>query len=487
MFFNNFTITKTHQGLLNKEFSTQELTRAYLQNINEKDKRLNAFITTTEELAIESAKRVDKKIARGEEIGLLEGVPVAIKDNIMIKGIKTTAASKILKDYIASYDAHIITKLKEQNAVFLGKTNMDEFAMGGSTENSGFYVTKNPHDISCVPGGSSGGSAAAVADDMCVYALGSDTGGSIRQPASFCGVVGLKPTYGSVSRSGLLAMASSLDQIGPVTKTVEDLEIVFKAIADKDIFDSTNINYRVKNKTNITNKKLTIGIPKEYFIGGIDKSVDEIIKRAICQLEEFGYNIKEVSLPHTEYTLATYYIIITAEISANLARYDGVRYGYSERLDNTNNPLSYIDIYRQSREYGFGNEVKRRIMLGTYVLSGGYYDAYYLKAQKVRTLIRQDFDTVFKEVDCLLTPTSPTPAFNLGEKINDPLTMYLADIFTVAVNLAGVPAISVPCGYVKNSKGNNLPVGLQIIGKQFSEDVLFEVGRTYETISSHNT
>jgi len=483
MLSGNLTITQAHKGLITKEFSAEELAEIYFKNISDKDGQINAFISLTKEAALESAKLVDKKIASGEDIDLLAGIPVAIKDNIMINGIKTTAASKMLENYISSYDAHVISNLKEKNAVFLGKTNMDEFAMGGSTENSSFRITRNPHDISCVPGGSSGGSAAAVADNMCVYALGSDTGGSIRQPASFCGVVGLKPTYGSISRSGLLAMASSLDQIGPIAKTVEDAETIFKAIANKDALDATNIDYKTINRKSArSGRDLIIGIPTEYFISGIDKQVDEKIKKTIQELEKLGYTTKEVSLPHTEYTLATYYIIVTAEISANLARYDGVRYGYSYRLGDDNRQLDFINIYRQSRERGFGHEVKRRIMLGTYVLSGGYYDAYYLKAQKVRTLIKQDFDNAFQEVDCLIAPTSPTPAFKLGEKVDDPLTMYLADIFTVAVNLAGLPAISVPCGYAKGSNGSNLPVGLQIIGKPFREDILFQIGSECEMI-----
>ncbi len=456
MKLHKLTINKIHNGLIEKEFSAVELTKLFLDRIDNLDKKIFSFLTLTEDLAIKQAEKVDDLIFQKKEIPILAGVPMAIKDNILIKDIKCTAGSKILKDYIAPYNATVIQKLKELGVVFLGKTNMDEFAMGSSCENSGFFPTKNPCDLERVPGGSSGGSAAAVAAEMCVSALGSDTGGSIRLPASFCGVVGLKPTYGAVSRNGLIAMASSLDQIGTLTKCVEDAQIVFEAIKGKDQLDSTSVEYKSKYKTQNTKiNELRIGIPKEYFIKGIDPEVEKVIKKAIEKYEKIGAKIEEISLPHTEYALASYYIIMPSEVSSNLARYDSVRYG-------------------GTREE-FGKEVRRRIMLGTYTLSAGYYEAYYLRAQKVRTLIKQDFDKAFKKVDVILTPISPTPAFKLGEKITNPLTMYLSDILTVSVNLAGLPAISIPCGKVEN-----LPVGLQIIGNFFEEDKILEISQLFE-------
>ena len=385
---------------------------------------------------------------------------------------------KILENYIAPYDATVIKKIKKSGAVIIGKTNLDEFAMGSSTENSAFGPTKNPRDLDYVPGGSSGGSAAAVSDDQCIYALGSDTGGSIRQPASFCGVVGLKPTYGTVSRSGLIAFASSLDQIGPLTKTVEDSQIVFNAISGKDRMDSTTSDWeqKTKNKT----EKLKIGIPKEYFIEGIDPEVERAIKKAISQYEKMGFKITEVSLPHAEYALPVYYIIMPAEASSNLARYDGIKYGLSEEGKDL------LEGYLKTRKEGFGDEVKRRIMLGTYVLSAGYYDAYYLKAQKVRTLIKNDFIKAFEKVDILITPTAPTPAFKIGQKIDDPVSMYLSDIYTISVNLAGLPAMSIPCSPRCSSSEvggevNKLPIGLQIIGRHFGETDIFKAARDYES------
>jgi len=465
---NNLTIVQAHKGLLEKEFSALELTKFFLNKIKKQDKKISAFITVTDDLALSQAKEVDKLISKGKKVPILAGVPVAVKDNILVEGIKATCASKVLEDYIAPYDATCIKKLKELGAVILGKTNLDEFAMGSSTEHSAFFSTKNPHDLTRVPGGSSGGSAAAVAADLCCYALGSDTGGSIRQPASFCGVNGLKPTYGTVSRYGLIAFASSLDQIGPITKTAQDAEIVFDAISGKDELDSTSVESKVTNyKLQITNLK--IGIPKEYFIKGIDPEVEKIVKQAIKKIEEMGAKIEEISLPHTEYALPIYYIIMPSEASANLARYDGIKYG----LSKSNKDL--LGVYLKSRADGFGDEVKRRIMLGTYALSAGYYDAYYLKAQKVRTLIRHDFDKAFKKVDAIFTPTSPFPAFKLGEKIKDPVSMYLSDIFTASVNLVGLPAVSVPVGSV-----GKLPVGLQIIGKPFEENKILEISKIYE-------
>ena len=466
---NNLTITQAHKGLLEKKFSALELTKFFLNKIKKEDRKISSFITVTDDLALSQAKEVDKLISAGKKIPILAGVPVAVKDNILVERIKATCASKILENYVAPYDATCIKKLKELGAVILGKTNLDEFAMGSSTEHSAFFPTKNPHDLTRVPGGTSGGSAAAVAANLSCYALGSDTGGSIRQPASFCGVVGLKPTYGAVSRYGLIAFASSLDQIGPITKTAEDAQIVFNAISGKDELDSTSVESPKIENYKLKIENLRIGIPKEYFIKGMDSEVEKIVKQAIKKIEEMGAKIEEISLPHTEYALPIYYIIMPSEASANLARYDGIRYG----LSKSNGDL--LSVYLKSRAEGFGDEVKRRIMLGTYALSAGYYDAYYLKAQKVRTLIRHDFDKAFNKVDAIFTPTSPFTAFKLGEKIKDPLSMYLSDIFTASVNLVGLPAVSVPIGF----KGK-LPVGLQIIGKSFEENKILEISKIYE-------
>ena len=471
----NLTIAQVYQALIKKEFSALELCQAYLDKIKKEDKKVSAFLTINEDFALSQAKKIDDIISTSRGIPLLAGIPCAIKDNILVEGIRCTAASKILENYIAPYDATVIKKLKREGCVILGKTNLDEFAMGSSTENSAFGPTRNPYDLTRVPGGSSGGSAAAVAGNLCVYALGSDTGGSIRQPASFCGVVGLKPTYGAVSRYGLIAFASSLDQIGPITKTVEDCQIVFEAISGKDELDSTSVESKISNlKFQISN--LRIGVPREYFIKGIEPEVEKIIKQAIKKYEELGAKIEEIKLPHTEYALPCYYIIAPSEAGANLSRYDGIKYGYS----TANNPTiqqsnNLIDVYLKSREEGFGAEVRRRIMLGTYALSAGYYEAYYLKALKVRTLIKEDFDQAFKKVDVIFTPVSPTPGFKLGEKITDPLTMYLSDIFTVSVNLAGLPALSLPCGKI-----GKLPVGLQIIGQSFEENKILTIGEIFE-------
>ncbi len=469
MNLNELTIKQAHDGLTAKKFTSVELTEACLAQIKKLNKKLNAFITVTEKEALAQASAADKKIAHGGKIGILEGVPVALKDNILVKDTRATVGSKILENYVAAYDATVVEKLKAAGAVILGKTNLDEFAMGASTETSYFGPTKNPHDAARVPGGSSGGSAAAVAANMCIYALGSDTGGSVRQPASFCGVVGMKPTYGAVSRYGLMAMASSLDQIGPITKTAEDAELVFDIIRGRDEMDSTTVEElrSTKQKTKINVKNLKVGVPKEYFVAGMDKDVEKNVRSAIDKLKREGAKIKEVSLPHAKYALAVYYLIVPAEVSANMARYDGIRYGYrTERAKNL------LETYLKTRAEGFGDEVKRRIMLGTYALSAGYHDAYYLQAQKMRTLIRQDFEKVFKEVDCLVMPTAPTTAFKIGEKIDDPLTMYLSDIFTVSANVTGLPAISVPCGEVKK-----LPVGLQIMTPWFSEEKIFQIAK----------
>ncbi len=471
-----FTIREINQGLKKKEFSAVELAKSYLNRIEKTDKDINAFLTITPELAISQAKEIDDKIKKGEEIPILAGVPCAIKDNILVENVKCTAASKILENYIAPYDATVIRKFKREGCVILGKTNLDEFAMGASTENSGFGPTKNPHDLTRVPGGSSGGSAAATAADMAVYALGSDTGGSIRQPASFCSVVGLKPTYGAVSRYGLIAFASSLDQIGPLTKTVEDAKIVFEVIKGKDEMDSTSVEAQSLNHS-ITKSisELVIGVPKEYFVKGIDTEVEKVIKSAIKKYTELGAKIEDVSLPHTEYALSTYYIIAPSEASANLARYDGIKYGFSTVNSKQRTVNNLLDVYLSSREGGFGAEVRRRIMLGTYTLSAGYYEAYYLRAQKVRTLIRNDFEKVFEKVDAIFTPVSPILPFKIGEKIQDPLSMYLVDVYTVSINLAGLPALSLPVGKV-----GKLPVGLQIIGKPFEEEKILEIGKYFE-------
>jgi aspartyl-tRNA(Asn)/glutamyl-tRNA(Gln) amidotransferase subunit A len=465
------TIKQVQQGLVDKKFSVLELTKAHFEKIKEEDKNINAFLSLCEKQALKDAEQADKRISFEDQVPLLAGTAAAIKDNILVEGVKTTAGSKILENYIAPYDATCIRKLKEQGVIILGKTNMDEFAMGISTENSAFGPTKNPKDLTRVPGGSSGGSAAAVAKNFCNFALGSDTGGSIRQPSSFCGVVGLSPSYGAVSRYGLIALASSLDQIGPITKTVEDCKLVFDAIKGKDKMDSTSVASELLVESELeTVKDLVIGVPKEYFVEeGIDKGVLRAIKDAIKKYESLGAKIKEISLPLTKYALSCYYIINPSEASANLARYDGIKYGHSADADDL------LGVYLKSRGQGFGDEVKRRIIIGTFALSSGYYEAYYLKAQKVRRMIEQDFNKAFNEVDVIFTPVSPTPAFKIGEKIDNPLEMYLADIFTVSVKLAGMPAISVPCG-----ESNGLPVGLQIIGKFFEDDKIIKIAEFLE-------
>ncbi|MFC1594813.1 Asp-tRNA(Asn)/Glu-tRNA(Gln) amidotransferase subunit GatA [Patescibacteria group bacterium] len=463
------SVEEIQKGLSKKDFSAEELTCSYLDNIRKEEPRICAFLSVFEKSAIKEAKKIDKALKdEKREAGILEGVPIAIKDNILIKGEKATAGSKILEPYIASYDAFVIERLRNAGAIFLGKTNCDEFAMGSSCENSAFGPTKNPHDTERVPGGSSGGSAAAIGVQETPVALGSDTGGSIRQPASFCGVVGLKPTYGAVSRNGLIAMASSLDQIGPLARNVRDAEILFNIISGKDAKDSTSQKIIQKE---LKEKKFIIGIPKEYFVSGISADVEKSVKKAIKDLEDAGHTIKEINLPHTAYALACYYIIMPAEASSNLARFDGMRYGLSKKEKNL------ISMYKESRSQGFGTEVRRRILLGTYVLSSGYYEAYYERAQKVRTLIRNDFKSAFNDVDLIATPVAPTTAFKIGEKVNDPLAMYLEDVYTVPISLAGLPAISIPCG-----KSENLPIGLQIIGKPFCEQDLFDIGKQYEKI-----
>ncbi len=454
------------------EISAQEITASVFDRIDKVEDKIKAYLTLTRDEALRMAKKADQERLSGNKKDL-SGIPIAIKDNMCTKGIQTTCASKILKDFIPPYESTATTKLLEQGYVLMGKTNLDEFAMGSSTENSGFQTTSNPWDTERIPGGSSGGSAAAVAADECIAALGSDTGGSIRQPAALCGVVGLKPTYGRVSRYGLVAFASSLDQIGPITKNVRDAAILMNVIAGNDPMDSTSASVTTPDFTAAIGKDikgLKIGIPKEYFIEGIDPEVNTAVQAAIKQYEALGAVPVAVSLPHSDYAIATYYVLATSEASSNLARYDGVKYGFrSEGKD-------LIDMYMQTRAKGFGAEVKRRIMLGTYTLSSGYYDAYYKKAQQVRTLLKQDFEEAFKTVDLILTPTTPTAAFKKGEKTDDPLQMYLADIFTISVNLAGVPAISIPCGYTSN----DLPIGLQLIGRHFDEESLLQAAHAYE-------
>ena len=466
------TIETAHAGLLAGEFTAQDLVQAYLEEIKTKNTNLNAYLEVFAD-AMTKAIEVDDKIARKEEISLLAGIPMAIKDNILIKGRVCSAASKILGNYHATYDATVIEKLKAKDVIFLGRTNMDEFAMGGSTENSAYGPTKNPHDLSRVPGGSSGGSAAVVGGNLALASLGSDTGGSIRQPASFCGVVGLKPTYGAVSRSGLMAMASSLDQIGPITKTVADAEIIFNAIKGQDKLDATSTNSPIcPTVDGGNNGQKKIGVPASLLSDGVDAEVLANFYQAVHKFRDYGYEIVPIDLSALKYSLACYYVLMPAEVSANLARFDGMRYGVRQSGDNL------LEDYRKTRGEGFGSEVRRRIMLGTYVLSAGYYDAYYNKANEVRELIKSAYQKAFEQVDVILTPTTPGPAFKLGEKTNDPLQMYLEDIFTVPINLAGLPAISIPSGQTKEG----LPLGLQITAPHWREDLLFSFGKRFSML-----
>lgn len=469
-----------HDMLVNKEITSLELTEAVLARIDEVEGDVQAYLTVTRDEALAQAKAVDEKIARGEEIAFLEGIPGAIKDNICTKGVKTTCASRILQKFVPPYDATVVQKLAAQNPVVLGKTNLDEFAMGGSTENSAFHPTHNPWNTDCVPGGSSGGSAAAVAAGTAVWALGSDTGGSIRQPASFCGVVGMKPTYGRVSRYGLVAYASSLDQIGPITKDVTDCANILNIIAGRDEMDSTSIDKEVPDYTKSLVqdvKGLKIGLPKEYFVKGMDPEVEGAVKAAVKQLEALGAEVVEISLPNTDYAISTYYLIAPAEAATNLARYDGVSYG--ERAEDA---ADLVEMMTKTRSQYLGEEVKRRIMIGNYALSAGYYDAYYLKALKVRRLVKEDYDKAFKEVDVIICPAAPSVAYKIGEKIDNPLEMYLQDACTVPLNLAGLPGISVPCGYNKDK----MPIGMQIIGKALDEETLIRVAYTYEQSQSYH-
>ncbi|MGA9047644.1 MAG: Asp-tRNA(Asn)/Glu-tRNA(Gln) amidotransferase subunit GatA [Dehalococcoidia bacterium] len=474
------TIHEAHKLLKEKKVSSVELTEAVLEHLHRVEGKVHACVTITDEKALEYARAADRAIAGGN-IKPLTGVPALIKDVICTKGIRTTCSSKMLENFIPPYDANVIEKLKADGYVIVGKTNMDEFAMGSSTENSAFFVTHNPWNLDCVPGGSSGGSAAGTASDEAIYSLGSDTGGSIRQPAGLCGVVGLKPTYGRVSRYGLVAFASSLDQIGPLTKDVTDCALVMNTISGHDKRDSTTVPYEVPDYTRALKpdiKKVRIGVPREYFVEGMQPEVRETIETAIKKLEELGAKVDHnASLPYTKYALAAYYILAPSEASANLARYDGVKYGFSYR-DTTN----MWEAMEKTKQFGFGAEVKRRIMLGTYALSAGYYDAYYLKAQKVRTLIKRDFDKAFENYDVVVTPVSPTVAFKIGEKVDDPVQMYLSDVCTLPINIAGVPAICIPAGFV-----NGLPVGMQLIGKHFSEEMLLRVAYAYEQATPWHT
>jgi len=467
------TIDETRRLLAERQVSSVELTRQYIERLHRLEPQLHAVVTITEEAALKQAEEADRRLELNKA-GPLTGIPMLLKDNMATAGVATTCSSKMLENFIPPYDATIVTKLKHAGAVIIGKANMDEFAMGSSTENSAFFTTSNPWDLTRVPGGSSGGSAAAVASGEAVYALGSDTGGSIRQPASFCGITGLKPTYGRVSRYGLVAFASSLDQIGPLTHDARDCALVMNIIAGYDSKDSTSVPLPLPDYTACLGdgiKGLRLGVPKEYFVKGMQPEVACAIEEALSQLEGLGARIdRDVSLPSTPYALAVYYIIAPSEASTNLARYDGVKYGYS--YDETD---SMWEAMEKTRQFGFGPEVKRRIMLGTYALSAGYYDAWYLKAQKVRTIIRREFDAAFEKYDAIITPTSPSTAFKIGEKADDPFQMYLSDICTIPVNIAGLPAISIPCGF-----SGGLPVGLQIIGKPFAEETILRIADAYQ-------
>ena len=474
MDLDSLTIDSTRTAVAERKTTATALAEAFYDKIQKDDPQIGAYLILSKNRAMETAGRIDRLVAQGADLPPLGGVPVGIKDVMVTRGVRSTAGSKILGNYIPPYDCTAVARMEAAGAIVLGKLNCDEFAMGSSNENSAFHPVRNPRDTSRVPGGSSGGSAAAVAAGMAVVALGSDTGGSIRQPASFCGVVGLMPTYGRVSRYGLIAFASSLDHIGPLARTVKDVAIVLRTIAGRDPMDSTSADVPVPNYVAELEKPirgLKIGVAKEYFGEGLDSEVRNAVETAIEKLRSLGCEIVPVSLLHTEYAIPTYYIVATAEASSNLARFDGVRYGYRAR-----NARALSDMYRRSRDDGFGAEVKRRIMLGTYALSAGYYDAYYLKAQKVRTLLTRDFDEAFKKVDAIVTPTSPTAAFKLGEKVDDPLAMYLADIYTVTADLAGIPGISIPCGETHEK----LPIGLQILGRHFDEATILRVAHAYE-------
>ncbi|MGE5216362.1 MAG: Asp-tRNA(Asn)/Glu-tRNA(Gln) amidotransferase subunit GatA [Chloroflexota bacterium] len=470
------TLADAGEKLRQGEISSVELTEAVFARIAAVDERIHAYLTLARESALAQAQQADRRLKEDKDLSPLLGVPIALKDNFLTAGLRTTCGSKILGEFIPPMDATTVARLRTAGGVIVGKTNLDEFAMGSSVENSAFFPTRNPWNLERIPGGSSGGSAAAVAADECIAALGTDTGGSIRQPAACCGIVGLKPTYGRVSRFGIIAFASSMDQVGPMTKNVRDSALLLEAVAGYDPADSTSTPRDVPRYAELLNgsvKGLRVGIPKEYFIAGIQAEVDQAVHRAIAQLQKDGAVVEEISLPHTEYAVAVYYIVATAEASSNLARYDGMRFGY--RAD----ARDLTETYRVSRDHGFGAEVKRRIMLGTYALSAGYYDAYYLQAQRVRSLIKRDFEAAFERCDVIVTPTAPTTAFKLGEKTQDPLQMYLSDIFTISINLAGLPALSLPCGF----DGEGMPIGLQIIGKPFDEATILRLAYHYEQAS----
>jgi aspartyl-tRNA(Asn)/glutamyl-tRNA(Gln) amidotransferase subunit A len=475
MDLHELSIQQAHELLSSRQMSSEELTRAYLERIRRIDPQIKSYVTVSEEIALEQARNADQRIKTGEVLTPLTGIPYSAKDSLSTRGINTTCSSKILANYKPFYDCTAIHRLNSASSVLLGKTNMDEFGMGSSTENSGFFTTRNPWDYDHVPGGSSGGSAAAVAAGLAPFSLGEDTGGSVRMPASFCGVTGLKTTYGRVSRYGLLPLVSSFDTIGPMARSVYDVALVLETIAGHDPKDSTSRMEPVQYYSEALQKTqdlrgLRIGIPKEYFVEGLDADVDTALRTAIRGIESLGAEAVEVSLPHTQYAIPVYYLILFAEASSNLAKYDGIRFGLSERSGE-----GLMDVYLKTREVGFGAETKRRIMLGTFALSAGYYDAYYLKAQKVRTLIRQDFQKAFERCDALITPVAPTTAFRIGEKITNPLDMYLSDVHVVAVNLAGIPALTVPCGF-----SNGLPIGMQIMGPHLSEELLLRIGHMYQ-------
>ncbi len=486
MRLNELTITEASDRLKNRDLSSVELTTACLDEIKKTDDKIKSFITVTENYALLQAEKADRKIKSGDEKdNLLLGIPCSIKDIILTKNVLTTAASNILKNYIPPYDATLISKLKNRGMVMLGKVNCDAFAHGSSTENSDFFTTHNPWDLERVPGGSSGGSASSVASDQCFYSIGTDTGGSIRQPAAFCGVVGLKPTYGRISRYGLISMTSSTDCPGIMAKNVSDAALLLKELAGKDKMDATSSDRKVDDYFEFIKNEniegLKIGVPKEYFIEELDSKIKNAVQNAIEKLEKLGAEIVEISLPHTKYAVPTYYIIMPSEVSSNLARFDGIKYGYSEVKSQNSKVKSLEDVYLKSRANGFGSEAKRRIILGTYALSSGYYDAYYLQAQKARALIKKDFDNAFEKVDVIIIPTSPNVAFKIGEHSDNPLELYMEDIFLSAASLAGVPAISIPCGFAKPKNGNvEMPVGMQIIGKHFDEKTILKTANVYE-------
>ncbi|MBI4209035.1 MAG: Asp-tRNA(Asn)/Glu-tRNA(Gln) amidotransferase subunit GatA [Deltaproteobacteria bacterium] len=477
MTLHELSLNQASELLQKREVSSVELTQAILDRIEKVESKIHAYITLTRESAMEEARAADLRLQKGDRVTPLTGVPIAVKDIFCTRGVLTTCGSKILENFKPPYDATVVARLKEAGSVTLGKTNMDEFAMGSSNETSHYGIVHNPWDLEKIPGGSSGGSAAAVAAGQCFGALGTDTGGSIRQPASLCGIVGIKPTYGRVSRYGMIAFASSLDQGGPLGREVQDCALMLQVMVGHDPKDSTSVPMPVPNYLEHIQKgvkSLRVGVPQEYFVEGINPEVEKAVRKAIQTLKELGAEIIEVSLPHTSYATAVYYIIAPSEASSNLARYDGVEYGF-----RSSGAKNLLEMYRKTRSLGFGEEVKRRIMIGTYALSSGYYDAYYRKAQQVRTLIRRDFDRAFEKCDLIVTPTSPTPAFGIGEKASDPIQMYLSDIFTISCNLAGLPGISVPCGF--NTQG--LPLGLQLLGRPFDEERLFQVAHAFEQVT----